>query len=122
MALHNDLGKWGEDIACQKLIKEGYAIVERNWRKGHYEIDIIAMKDNAVIFAEVKTRSDLNADPFEAIDKRKINNMVRSAEAYIQMNQLHHFIRFDIFGINGTPDNYRLEHIPDAIVPPLKTY
>jgi putative endonuclease len=122
MARHNQLGKWGEDMACDALIKKGYAIVERNWRMGHYEIDIIAMQGDEVVFCEVKTRSDMNSDPLEAIGKRKISNMVRSAAVYLEMKELRHHIRFDVFSIKGTPDKYELEHIPDAFVPPLKTY
>jgi putative endonuclease len=122
MAQHNELGKWGEDIACEKLTKDGYAIVERNWRLGHYEIDIIAMQGNEVVFCEVKTRADMDSDPLEAVDKRKINNMVRSAAAYIEIKELHHHIRFDLFSIKGTPDSYEMEHIADAFDPPLRTY
>jgi putative endonuclease len=107
MALHNELGKWGEDLACEKLIADGCAIMERNWRMGHYELDIVAMKDDRVIFAEVKTRSDYNCDPLEAVDKKKIARIVASANTY---------------AIAGTPDCYKLEHIPDAFLAPLKTY
>lgn len=122
MARHNELGKWGEGIACEKLIADGCAIAERNWRMGHYEIDIIAIKDDFVIFCEVKTRVDMDIDPLEAVNNRKIAHMVASAEVYLQHHETHRQVRFDLFGINGTPDDYRLEHIPDAFLPPLKTY
>ena len=72
MAQHNQLGKWGEEIACEKLITEGYAICERNWRVGSYEIDIIAMKGNRIVFVEVKTRSNDYVDTLESIDNKKI--------------------------------------------------
>ena len=121
MAEHNNLGKWGEDLACAKLISEGYAIMERNWHVGNYELDIVAMKDNRIVFAEVKTRSDLKVDPLEAITKQKISRMGVSANAYLRSHNIRHEPQFDIFGISGTPDNYRIEHIPDAFFPPLKT-
>lgn len=122
MARHNELGKWGENLACEKLIADGCAIAARNWRMGRYEIDIIAVKDDYIIFAEVKTRADMDIDPLEAVNNRKIAHMVASAEVYLQHNDQHRQVRFDLFGINGTPGNYRLEHIPDAFLPPLKTY
>ena len=58
MARHNDIGKWGENIACDILVGKGYAIIERNWRLNHLEIDIIASKGSRIVFAEVKTRGN----------------------------------------------------------------
>ena len=61
----DELGKWGEDLATQHLSAAGYAIVERNWRVDHFEVDIVAMKNGRIVFVEVKTRSDKNGDPLE---------------------------------------------------------
>ena len=122
MAEHNELGKWGEDLACEKLVSEGYAIMERNWRMGHYEVDIIAMKDNRIIFAEVKTRADGYCDPMEAIDRKKIAHMVASADVYMRSHDFPHEAQFDVFGIVGSPEDYKMEHIAVAFFPPLKSY
>ena len=122
MARHNDLGKWGEDLACEKLVSEGYAIVERNWRSGHNEIDIIASRGSRIIFAEVKTRSEADIDPLEAIDDGKISRLARAAHSYIVSHDVVLEPQFDVFGISGIPGDYKLEHIPDAFFPPLKTY
>ncbi len=122
MAAHNDVGKWGENVACEKLIREGYAIVERNWRTNHLEVDIIATKGKRIVFAEVKTRVDMGSDPLEAIDKRKISHMAKAANVYIRSHNIIHEPQFDVFGIAGTPDNYKIEHIADAFLPPLHTY
>lgn len=119
MAQHNEIGQWGEDIACEKLITEGYAINQRNFRIGHYELDIIAMKGNRIVFVEVKTRSNIDSDPIEAIDNKKIMRMVRAANAYVIAYDIPHEVQFDIITIVGTPDNYKLEHIPDAFFAPL---
>ena len=57
MAAHNELGKWGEDCAADYLQRKGYTIVERDWKSGHRDIDIIAAdKDGTIVFIEVKTR------------------------------------------------------------------
>ena len=122
MAKHNETGKWGEQIAVEKLIKEGYAIVERNWRLGHFEIDIVASKGNRIVFVEVKTRADDGSDPLEAIDQRKIRHMASSANAYMQATHIGLEAQFDIIGITVGPDGYSIEHIEDAFLPPLKTY
>ncbi len=122
MAKHNDTGTWGEEIACEHLISLGYAIVERNWRMGHLEIDIIASRGQKLVVAEVKTRSDKDEDPFEAVDNRKIGNIVRAAEAYVKLTDTPLEVQFDLFGISGKPDDYILEHIPNAFEPSLRTY
>ncbi|MBR5898939.1 MAG: YraN family protein [Muribaculaceae bacterium] len=120
MAQHNNLGQWGENLACEKLITEGYAITERNWRCNHWEIDIIAMKGNRIVFVEVKTRSDNYVDPLESIDRKKIIYLARAANVYIQMHDIPHEPQFDIILIVGTPEKgHQLEHIPDAFLPPL---
>ena len=119
MAQHNATGQWGEELACEKLITEGYAITERNFRIGHYELDIIAMKGSRIVFVEVKTRSNPNSDPLDAIDNKKILRLVRAANAYVIAYDIPHEVQFDIISICGSPDNYTLEHIPDAFTAPL---
>ena len=122
MAKHNQLGTWGEDIACELLITKGHAIRERNWRHGPFEIDIISIKGNRIIFTEVKTRTDNYVDPLEAINRKKIIRMAKSANAYIKFFDLPHEPQFDIILIVGTPESsYSIEHIPDAFLPPLTT-
>ena len=122
MAKHNDTGRWGENLACDMLVADGWAIVERNWRMNHLEVDIIAMKGDVLAFVEVKTRANMDEDPLEAIDRRKITNMVRAADCYIRTHDMPHQARFDLFAIRGTRACYEIEHIPDAFEPPLKTY
>lgn len=122
MARHNNVGKWGEELACEKLRSDGFTVVDTNWRSGHNEIDIVAVKDNTIVFVEVKTRTDKDTDPFDAIDSKKIAHLSRAAHSYIRSNEIRQIPRFDIIGICGTPEDYSLEHIRDAFYPPLKTY
>ncbi|MDE6239965.1 MAG: YraN family protein [Muribaculaceae bacterium] len=122
MARHNETGRWGEDIAAEYLAANGYAIADRNWRCGHYEIDIVAYKGSRIIFVEVKTRSDNDEDPLEAVDKDKTSRLIRAAVVYINTYEIDHDIQFDLIAINGTSSDYTIEHIPDAFIPPLKTY
>ena len=55
MAEHNELGKAGENAAVAYLEEHGYLIRHRNWRKGHFELDIVAAKENELVIVEVKT-------------------------------------------------------------------
>ena len=74
MAAHNELGKWGEDLATAYLEQKGYTIVERDWKSGRRDIDIIAIDGNTVVFVEVKTRKNsVFGEPEEAIDCRISN-------------------------------------------------
>ena len=57
MARHNDLGHFGEQAAVDLLTAKGYAIVDRNWRCGRMEIDIVAQRGSRLAIVEVKTRS-----------------------------------------------------------------
>lgn len=121
MALHNKVGKWGENVAVDFLRVNGYAIMETNWQMGRYEIDIVATKGNRIIFVEVKTRTDDDFDPLDAVDRRKKQHMVRSADAFLRIKELPYEVQYDIITIIGTPHNYSLDHIPDAFVPSVTT-
>ena len=63
MARHNDTGRFGEDAAAEYLAGQGYAIVDRNWRCGRMEIDIVAQRGSRLAIVEVKTRTASGADP-----------------------------------------------------------
>ena len=121
MARHNTLGKWGEAIATEFLIARGFAIVETNWRSGHLEIDIIATRGNRMVFVEVKTRSSIDYDPLEAVDTRKKNHMVRSADCYLRSLPLDYEAQYDIITIVGDQHSYTIEHSPDAFLPSVVT-
>ncbi|MDE6704082.1 MAG: YraN family protein [Muribaculaceae bacterium] len=122
MARHNETGRWGEDVAAEYLAARGYAIAERNWRSGHYEIDIVAYKGSRIVFVEVKTRTRDYDDPIEAVDRNKALRLIRAANVYIDAKDINHEIQFDLIAVNGSPTDYRIEHIPDAFESPLRTY
>lgn len=118
----DSVGAWGEDVAMRHIAAQGYAIMERNWQMGHYEVDIIAMDGDFIVFVEVKTRTSEDDDPAAAVDARKRRRVTASADAYLRANNLPHQFRFDIIAITGTPESHTVEHIPDAFFPSLKSY
>lgn len=72
MAKKDDLGRLGEQLAVDYLAERGYAILERNWRSGCGEIDIVALQENETVFIEVKTRSSVAyGNPLDAITPAK---------------------------------------------------
>jgi len=117
MAKHNDLGKAGENAAAAYLEKEDYLIRHRNWRKGHFELDIVAAKDNELVVVEVKTRSNTEfAQPEDAVDVPKIRRTVRAADTYIKLFQIDIPVRFDIITVVGENGNFEIEHIKKAFL------
>lgn len=126
MAKHNDVGVWGERAAEEYYVSQGYAIRERNWRLNHLEMDLIVTRGRTIAFVEVKTRtSDIFADPIDAVTPRKRQHMVDCADTYMRLvlpRELELDWRFDVILVVGTPDNYKLEHIPDAFFPKLRRF
>ena len=107
-----DVGSRGEDIAMEWLREQGYYIVERNWRIGHYEIDIIAQHFDTLHFVEVKTRK-LGGwqSPYDSIDSRKIAALRRGALAYRNIHHTPFEIQFDLIAIViDDHGNYTLEY------------
>ena len=73
MAKHNELGKKGEQLAVDFLLKNNYDIVERNYRFDKAEVDIIAKKDDILAIIEVKTRSTTDfGDPQDFVKPKQI--------------------------------------------------
>lgn len=114
----NDLGKKGELISAEHLISNGYTILERNWRFGHLEIDLIAKKKDLLVFIEVKTRRSEHLQPPEqAVNQIKTLRLITAAEHYIDVVNWSGPIRFDIISIIVRPLSQELCHWKDAFIP-----
>ncbi|NBU80024.1 MAG: endonuclease [Flavobacteriaceae bacterium] len=115
MAEHNELGKFGEELAVDFLQKNGYGILETNWTFQKAEIDIIALKDNILAVVEVKTRSRIEYGlPQDFVKPKKIQLLVKAMNEYIVSNDLDVQVRFDIIAIHKEDKTYKIEHIEDA--------
>ncbi|MBR4641970.1 MAG: YraN family protein [Selenomonadaceae bacterium] len=85
MSRQKIFGKFGEDCSANFLESEGYKIVARNFRIRSAEIDIIAQKDNVIVFVEVKARSDIRHGlPSEAVTVRKQKKIIEAAGVFLQ--------------------------------------
>ncbi len=121
MALHNLLGKQGEEAAARFLMFHDYSILERNWRSGHLEVDIIAQKRGLLVFVEVKTLANTNVmNPEERVDAEKRDNIVRAAKAYLSIHDLDQQVRFDIISVTGEAPPFSVRHIENAFTAPPK--
>lgn len=118
MAQHNDFGTLGEDIAVDYLHRKGYVLLDRNWRSGHKEIDIVARQDDTLVFVEVKARANVTyGNPEDAVTKRKMHLLVLAADAYLRCNALDCEVRFDIITITGTTQKPYIRHYEHAFRP-----
>ena len=108
-------GKVGEDLAAKFLIDKGYQILERNYRFKRSEIDLIARKDNCLVFVEVKLRtSDTFGYPEEFVNEKKAAKISEGADQYIFEANWNGNIRFDIISIRQINGQTELVQIEDA--------
>ena len=96
-------GGKGEDLAVDYLLKDGFEILERNYRYKRAEIDIIAMKNELIIFLEVKFRINTSfGHPEEFVSENQQQLIISGADDYIEQIRWQGNIRFDIISINST--------------------
>ena len=115
MAQHNELGKKGEQLAVDYLLKNNYKIIERNYRFDKAEVDIIAKQKDTLAIIEVKTRSSLDfGDPQDFVKPKQIQRLVKAVDEYVTENDLDVEIRFDIIAIVKSGNSYDIEHLENA--------
>jgi len=107
------VGNWGEKIAAEKLRNNGYDILEQNFRTPYGELDLVARKENTVIFVEVKTRTSGSFGlPEDAVSKRKREHILQSIDHYIlEHPDIECDWRVDVIAIQGKPDSSDVEVI-----------
>jgi putative endonuclease len=100
MAKHNQTGILGESVAVNYFLEKEYSILHQNWRHSHWEVDIIASKENVLHFIEVKTRSTKNfGQPEDKVTKKKMQNLINAAEQYLHQHPEWRRIQFNILAI-----------------------
>lgn len=126
---HLKTGAKGENAAVKYLKKNKYKIIERNARVGRSEIDIVAVKDETLVFIEVKTRTVRDdggssfSRPADAVNKSKAAYLIRGANGYIRENSrkfAEYYKRFDIIEVYLTKKGSKtvfkeLKHFENAV-------
>ncbi len=120
-----ETGRIGEDVAADFLRGKGYEILERNVHAGHGELDLVAKFGDALVFVEVKTRHAVQGrnnpfgTPADAVDRRKQEMLVKTAEEYRKRHTEYAelFPRIDVIEIyldkNDSPT--AVEHYENAV-------
>ena len=115
MNYKKDFGKKGEEIASKYLNNNGYEVIKQNFRCKLGEIDLIAIKNNTIIFVEVKTRSSTKFGTAEqAVDSKKKRHILRTSQVFLTKNELNNCnLRFDVISVYMNGDIYKIEHFKD---------
>ncbi len=116
MAAHNETGKEGEKLAIKYFTERGYKILHQNWRHRHWEIDIIACKNDMLHFIEVKCRtSEKYGFPEESVSLKKIRNLIDASVEFLYRHLEWKRVQFDILSVsiinNGEPEYFLIEDV-----------
>lgn len=117
MDANKEFGRKGEELAAKELKRQGYSVLEKNYRTAVGELDIIAMDGETLVFVEVKSRRDDSFGPPElSVTHHKRRQIARAALLYIGRKRKHNApCRFDVVGIYpGGEGKYSVKVIKDA--------
>lgn len=116
MGKHNELGKKGEQIAAEFLLKKEHIVLATNFRYQHREIDIISSVGKLLVFSEIKTRSSLRYGfPEEAVTPEKQKLIKEAAASYLEQYPMYDNCRFDVISIVISGENIiQIRHFEDA--------
>lgn len=85
-----EIGEFGENLAINYLKKNKYKIIDKNIKVSYKEIDIIAKKNNYIIFIEVKTRiANKFANPEEGMNHSKTKNLKKALNIYSKLKNIN---------------------------------
>jgi putative endonuclease len=116
MAAHNEFGKAGEEMAARWLAGKGFHLLVTNWKSGRYEVDIVASRNGALHFIEVKARHDDRfGKPEDWVGKKKMNHLMKAGVAYQEKYPQWNQVQYDILSIlvdpQGKPDFFFIEDV-----------
>jgi putative endonuclease len=111
-----EFGLQGERVAERWLQARGWRVVQRRYRSGHRDIDLVAQRDQLVAFVEVKARTGVDfGDPVEAVNWKKRNELIRSAWTWIDRHgRPGEAYRFDVIGVLVSGPRVRVRHVENA--------
>ena len=113
-----ETGRRGEEIALAWLSDRGFRLLDRNWRSGHKELDLVMERADRVHVVEVKTLTPpLQIRPSEKVDAAKQARMVSAARHYIAARHVEKEVQFDVVSVVLDGARSEVEYIPEAFFP-----
>lgn len=118
----NALGRLGEEEVCRYLVNHGHTVLDRNWRCGHLEIDIVALASDGIHFVEVKSRTaPVQGEPQDAVTASKQRNIVSAARRYMTAKSglldRDLEIWLDVAAVTFDGGKVDIKYLPAAYVP-----
>ena len=112
----NRFGVTGERLAARWLERKGWRVLQRRYRSGRRDIDLIAERSGLVAFVEVKARAGTRfGDPIEAVNWKKRSELTRAALTWIDRHgRANETYRFDVIGVLVSGSSVRVRHVEDA--------
>ena len=117
-----ELGKRGEDVALEYLLQQGMRLLERIWRCGHKELDLVMEDGGFIRIVEVRTREYPSImEPFESITVQKRNKVIAAAKGY--MAQKGRFLQgnkevvFDVMSVLFNGELFEIKYLREAFAP-----
>ncbi len=123
MACDNDTrrrtGAAGEELAARYLQECGHTILDRNWRAGHLEIDIVTVAGDGIHFVEVKSRTyPAETVPQASVNLRKQRRIAAAARRWLaEKGEREMECRFDIVSVVFRDGTYDIDYLPEAYLP-----
>ena len=111
-----ELGRRGEAAAAKYYMQNGYTLLDHNYRTRMGELDLVLLKGEQLVIAEVKTRtSDCFARPCESVDIFKQKRLILAARSYLQHSPYGDYpVRFDVVEVIPVQNGWKVHCIPDA--------
>lgn len=114
----SETGRRGEDLALAWLEGRGFRLLDRNWRSGHKELDLVVESAERVHVVEVKTLTPpLLMRPSEKVDAVKQGRLMAAARHYIACRQVQKEVQFDVVSVVLDGERSEVEYIPEAFFP-----
>lgn len=115
MDFRKHLGFAGESLVARYLEEQGFQVIQKNYTTRYGEIDLIAQKDEYLVFVEVKTRKSNYFQLASVVTPSKQKKIVKSAKLFIMTNQVYDKVcRFDVATVLEHQGNHEIEYIPNA--------
>ena len=113
------LGQTGEDVACDFLLSRGHRILDRNWRAGHLELDIVTEAPDGLHFVEVKARTaPVTSALSDQVNAPKQKRICAAAQQYLIKHSLPgREVYFDIVSVHFVGPETRVRYFPQAWIP-----
>ena len=109
------MGNFGEYLAGNYLEKKGFKIINKNYSSRYGEVDIVAEKNNSLVFVEVKLRKkNSKVSGGESVNSFKQRKIIKTALVYISNLKKDLNARFDVVEICGGVDNHKITHLENA--------